>query len=198
MRLPPEPPWIPPAARSWTFGQWRDWLNGVQVGLGDQWIAWLDQHLPFPYASVPLNSATMGPGNPFSKNPNTAAAWLGGWVFDQTSHAIVNRIRSALVSAGNSIQGQIAPGVAAGLNNPFDQTVGSIASPFTGLSSIGDFFSRLTQSSTWIRIGEVILGMTLFTIGVNALLKSNDTYQTTLQTGKKIARATTPQGRLFK
>jgi hypothetical protein len=35
----------------------------------------------------------------------------------------------------------------------------------TGLAAIGDFFSRLTQASTWLRIGEGILGLLLIAVG---------------------------------
>ena len=37
-----------------------------------------------------------------------------------------------------------------------------------GISSVTDF---LTSSSTWIRIGEVVAGILLVAIGVNAMLK---------------------------
>jgi hypothetical protein len=40
----------------------------------------------------------------------------------------------------------------------------SASNPLTGLAAIGDFFQRLTQASTWLRVGEVLLGAIL--IGV--------------------------------
>jgi|SRR5271166_2693411 len=42
----------------------------------------------------------------------------------------------------------------------------SLPNPLAGLSSIGDFFGRLTQASTWVRVGEVILGLVLIAIGI--------------------------------
>ena len=39
-------------------------------------------------------------------------------------------------------------------------------SPLQGLAAIGDFFQRLTQASTWVRVGEVVLGLIL--LGVAA------------------------------
>lgn len=36
----------------------------------------------------------------------------------------------------------------------------------TGLTAIGDFFSRLTQANTWIRAAEVVLGVVLLAIGI--------------------------------
>lgn len=43
---------------------------------------------------------------------------------------------------------------------------------FSGLSSIGDFFGRLGQANTWIRVGEVLLGLVLLAIGVARLTKA--------------------------
>jgi hypothetical protein len=36
----------------------------------------------------------------------------------------------------------------------------------TGLAAIGDFFSRLGQANTWIRVGEVLLGLILIGVGI--------------------------------
>jgi len=40
------------------------------------------------------------------------------------------------------------------------------ANPLSGLAAIGDFFSRLTQPATWIRIAEVALGLVLIAVGI--------------------------------
>jgi hypothetical protein len=42
----------------------------------------------------------------------------------------------------------------------------SPGNPLSGLAAIGDFFGRLGQANTWIRIGEVALGLLLVAIGV--------------------------------
>src|SRR5215469_7410918 len=39
----------------------------------------------------------------------------------------------------------------------------------TGLAAIGDFFARLTEGNTWIRIGEALLGIVLMAVGVARL-----------------------------
>lgn len=36
----------------------------------------------------------------------------------------------------------------------------------SGLAGIGDFFGRLTEASTWIRVAEVVLGVILLAVGV--------------------------------
>lgn len=38
-----------------------------------------------------------------------------------------------------------------------------------GLSAIGDFFSRLTESNTWLRAGEIALGLLLIAVGVSKM-----------------------------
>lgn len=35
-----------------------------------------------------------------------------------------------------------------------------------GLTAIGDFFSDLSRASTWIRVGQVVLGLILIAVGV--------------------------------
>lgn len=42
----------------------------------------------------------------------------------------------------------------------------SIPNPLDALKSIGDFFGRLTEASTWIRIGKVLVGGALLLIGL--------------------------------
>lgn len=41
----------------------------------------------------------------------------------------------------------------------------------TGLGSVGDFLSRLSNSNTWVRLGEVVIGLILVAIGLNSMLK---------------------------
>jgi hypothetical protein len=67
---------------------------------------------------------------------------------------------AAVTGAGNSILGGgITPGaISAG------ESAGQ--STFTGLAAVGDFFQRLTQASTWERVGEVVLGLLLIAVGV--------------------------------
>lgn len=43
---------------------------------------------------------------------------------------------------------------------------GHLPSPLTGLAAIGAFFAALSQASTWLRIGEGVLGLVLVAVGV--------------------------------
>ena len=38
--------------------------------------------------------------------------------------------------------------------------------PLSGLAAIGDFFQRLSQGATWVRVGEVVLGLIFLAVGV--------------------------------
>lgn len=54
------------------------------------------------------------------------------------------------------------------LNNAASQAV-------PGIADVGDFAHRLTESSTWIRVGEVLLGGILVYAGVRALSHGSST-----------------------
>lgn len=54
---------------------------------------------------------------------------------------------------------------AAGGGIPSVSGVG-VGNPLSGLAAIGDFFQRLTQANTWIRVGKVIAGGALLLIGL--------------------------------
>jgi hypothetical protein len=47
----------------------------------------------------------------------------------------------------------------------------SITNPLGGIAAIGDFFNRLTQPNTWIRVGEVVAGLLLVWVGFNAITR---------------------------
>jgi hypothetical protein len=42
----------------------------------------------------------------------------------------------------------------------------SVTGAIPGLAQIGDFFARLTEGNTWIRIGEALLGIVLIAVGM--------------------------------
>ena len=47
--------------------------------------------------------------------------------------------------------------------------VGTAVANLTGINAIGDFFTRLSQGNTWLRVGEVLAGGLLLTAGVIAI-----------------------------
>jgi hypothetical protein len=63
------------------------------------------------------------------------------------------------------------------------QTIAN-ANPLAGLAAIGDFFGRLTQASTWIRVGEVVLGIALIIVGTAKLFSNTAVGKTAAKAGK--------------
>lgn len=49
-------------------------------------------------------------------------------------------------------------------------TPGPSSNPLGGLAAIGDFFARLTNPHTWLRVAEFAVGGIFLVIGLNALL----------------------------
>lgn len=47
---------------------------------------------------------------------------------------------------------------------------GSVQGPLSGLAAVGDFFTRLTQAHTWLRVAEFVVGGIFLVIGLNAIL----------------------------
>lgn len=45
---------------------------------------------------------------------------------------------------------------------------GTATNPLTGINAIGDFFQRLTQKNTWIRIGEGVFAIVLLDLAIKA------------------------------
>lgn len=50
--------------------------------------------------------------------------------------------------------------------------------PLDWLSNVGDFFSKLGQANTWIRIGEFVLGAGLVYVGAHHLVANSDVAKT--------------------
>lgn len=90
----------------------------------------------------------------------------------------VNLLTSWFVNAivadyGAAVKEQAQPGGKnANILNPgtaVNAGASYVANSIPGVAAIGDFFSRLTQGNTWIRAGEVILGVMLIISGVMKL-----------------------------
>jgi hypothetical protein len=50
--------------------------------------------------------------------------------------------------------------------------VPSIPNPLSGIAAVGDFFQRLTQASTWLRIFEIVIGVVLVGVGIASMTKT--------------------------
>lgn len=59
--------------------------------------------------------------------------------------------------------------------------------PLTGLAAVGDLAQRLSQGSTWLRVGEFIAGGLLLYIGLNAVTRGTAA-SSAIQTGKGVVK----------
>jgi hypothetical protein len=62
-----------------------------------------------------------------------------------------------------------AQGAASGAASQTGLGSGNISNPLEPLQDIGNFFHSLTESSTWVRVGEVAFGAILLWVGFKAL-----------------------------
>jgi hypothetical protein len=53
-----------------------------------------------------------------------------------------------------------------------------------GLASVGQFFDRLTEGNTWIRVGEVLLGLALVVVGTAKLFGNTSIGKTATKAAK--------------
>jgi len=49
-----------------------------------------------------------------------------------------------------------------------------ISNPLAGVAAIGDFFNRLTQPNTWLRVGEFVAGGLLIYLGLSAAMRGTE------------------------
>lgn len=69
--------------------------------------------------------------------------------------------------------------------------------PISGLAAIGDFFARLTEANTWIRVGEFLAGGIILYVGLKAIVTppgQKVSHQTAVKTLHRAA-SLTPAGR---
>lgn len=70
------------------------------------------------------------------------------------------------------------------------------AANVTGVTAIGDFFNRLTEENTWLRVGEVIAGLLLLYLGLKASMTNTaagKAVQSTTNTAKKAGMVAFPK-----
>lgn len=74
----------------------------------------------------------------------------------------------------------------AGLNKAAGAAADATASAtgLGGIASIGQFFDRLTEGNTWIRVGEVLLGLALVVVGTAKLFGNTAVGKTATKAAK--------------
>lgn len=120
---------------------------------------------------------------------HTGLGWHELTVADSASFAQAQAAAKALnagpVQGSGASIGQLAQNEAGSLPG---QVAGGVASSgLPGLSQVGDFFSRLTEKSTWIRIGEVLLGAALIIVSAAKLFAGTSAGKAAVSIGTKAA-----------
>jgi hypothetical protein len=59
----------------------------------------------------------------------------------------------------------------------------NVQNPLTGIQSIGDFFGRLAEPATWVRVGEVVIGALALAIGMYMMVKDTGPVKATKAVG---------------
>lgn len=126
-----------------------------------------------------------------NKHPNISVkkAFVGWYLSRaQIGKALGQSLGQAVGEAGKAIN-QIVKGTGAGL------------APLGGIAGIGDFFGRLTEASTWIRVAEVLAGGLILYLGLKAVVTpagKNVGPRTAKQTGQSIAKTAKKVGAFVK
>lgn len=129
------------------------------------------------YYAQPSTGTIQRQDNPFAVAALKAVGFQGPFTWDQAQSAIGNyQQATAGTPAGNATQ--------AAKNTYHAAQAAASANPLSGLAAIGDFFSRLSQANTWLRIGEGLLGIILIAVGLAKMTHA-------VPAATKIARAVT-------
>lgn len=78
---------------------------------------------------------------------------------------VAGGVGSAITGAGGTL-GQVPQAAATGAEN----AIATITNPLDWLKYPADFFYRLSQGSTWVRIGEFVVGAMLLYVGIKAVM----------------------------
>ena len=59
--------------------------------------------------------------------------------------------------------------IATGIGDAASAVGSAVTAPLQGIQAIGDFFQRLTQAATWLRVFEVAIGVILVGVGIASM-----------------------------
>ena len=133
------------------------------------------------YYVFPLTGTIQRQSNPLLANALKASGWMGPYSF-VTAKAQVAGLKAGIGAATPGGLPTVGPG---GNINP-----ANAVSNLGGINAIGDFFNRLTEPNTWVRVGEVAAGILLVYLGLSATMRGTEAqkqFTKAKSTGKKIA-----------
>jgi len=149
------------------------------------------------YVNVQIPNGKSGVAGPFDGRGQVQLMAVGIHVY-----ASQNAASAATPQTLNSSQIKVfeqvileGPGIGSGFFGLGKDAKAAISAPLTGINAIGDFFSRLTEASTWVRVGEFVAGGLLLYISGNALLRdtaAGNAVQSAKRTATKAIGATPP------
>lgn len=145
------------------------------------------------YYINPLTGTIQRQSNPLAVAALRATGWMGPYNW-ATAKAQVAGLKAGIGAATPGGLPTVGPG-------------GNILNPTAdlgGINAIGDFFNRLTQANTWVRVGEVLGGLLLVYMGLRASFsgteaeKAAKTVTQPVKKGVSAAASITPAGKALK
>lgn len=137
------------------------------------------------YFVQPTTGTIQRQSNPLAQIALEAAGFQGPMTWDQAQ---------TVLALGKQVSQQNGPATPTSTGGTISQTGADIkstaqaaANPLAGLASIGDFFGRLTQASTWIRVAEVLLGSALIIVSLAKLAAGTPVGRAAAKAGKAAA-----------
>lgn len=125
------------------------WVGGyIEAGAGGSGTP----YLPFVFQDATKAQAVKDAGAKLLAGPFATQDDAQNWANAYEKNPSTLHAGSGLSPSTGTVQGDKAPAGAAGL--------------LTGLNAIGDFFARLSEGNTWLRLGEGLLGIILIAVGL--------------------------------
>lgn len=136
---------------------------------GKYWVTWKDE----ADSTAARKSALIW--GPQATAPAQLSGWFEGGPF--ATKADAERYKNA-IGTGSIIPPPGTPIIGGGVHLP---------NPLSGVNAIGDFFNKLGQANTWIRVAEVVLGIALIGIGIAHATGTDNAISRAVKTTAKVA-----------
>jgi hypothetical protein len=163
------------------------------------WFAFHGNYAPIDLAGVQEKEATALGFHGYATeaqaraNPNDVGPWQSA-ILDALEEDYATAVTEKAQPGGVNASNPLAAG-AAGAES-------AIGNAIPGVTDIGDFFHRLTEGSTWVRVGEVIFGGIILWAGVKALTSqtaagnaASSVKRTAVKPVKAVAKVAVPEAR---